>query len=102
MKKLVLALLVLCFSALGCQQGDDQVTQKAREIHDCVNTIDTHIDISTSNFTEEKNYKEDLGTQVTLPKMEEGGLEVAMLWGGNLMRVLDEVQRVAQEIQSEE
>ena len=76
MKKLLLALLVLFFSVSGCQQGKDQITQKAREIHDRVITIDTHVDISTSNFTEEQNYTEDLGTQVTLPKIEEGGLDV--------------------------
>ena len=77
MKKLVLALLALCFSVSACQQSEDQVTQKARDIHDRVITIDTHVDINTSNFTEEQNYTEDLGTQVTLPKMEEGGLDVA-------------------------
>ena len=40
-------------------------------------TLDTHIDINTSNFTEEKNYTHDLPTQVTLPKMKAGGLDVA-------------------------
>ena len=27
--------------------------------------------------------------------------EIAMMWSGNLLRVLDEVQRIAEEIQSE-
>jgi len=40
-------------------------------------TLDTHDDINTSNFTVEKNYTERLSTQVNLPKMVEGGLDVA-------------------------
>ena len=50
---------------------------KAEEIHKNVITIDTHIDINVDNFTEQKNYTEDLDVQVTLPKMEKGGLDVA-------------------------
>lgn len=77
MKKLLLALVVLSFPILSCQQNGEQITQQAREIHDRVITIDTHDDINTSNFTGERNYTQDLETQVTLPKMEEGGLDVA-------------------------
>ena len=40
-------------------------------------TLDTHADINTANFTLDNNYTMDLDTQVTLPKMEEGGLDVA-------------------------
>ena len=50
---------------------------KAREIQDRIITIDTHDDISVKNFTTEKNYTMNLDTQVNLPKMEEGGLDVA-------------------------
>jgi membrane dipeptidase len=50
---------------------------KAREIQDRIITIDTHDDISVKNFTTEKNYTMNLETQVNLPKMEEGGLDVA-------------------------
>ena len=53
------------------------MTARAREIHDRVITLDTHDDISTANFTAERNYTMDLSTQVTLPKMEAGGLDVA-------------------------
>ncbi len=81
--------LALAFttSAAACAPADDAggdpageseeaMTQRAREIHDRVVTLDTHIDISTSNFTAERNYTTDLPTQVTLPKMEAGGLDV--------------------------
>lgn len=37
------------------------------------------MDINTGNFTQEKNYTMNLDTQVDLPKMEAGGLDVAFL-----------------------
>jgi len=49
----------------------------AQGIHDRVITLDTHVDINTRNFTANNNYTADLDTQVTLPKLEEGGLDVA-------------------------
>lgn len=51
--------------------------QKAKDIHERVITLDTHADINTDNFTLERNYTQDIPTQVTLPKMVEGGLDVA-------------------------
>ena len=54
-----------------------KITKKARKIHNNVITIDTHDDISVKNFTENKNYTQDLDTQVNLPKMQKGGLDVA-------------------------
>lgn len=48
----------------------------AKGIHDRVITLDTHCDINTSNFTEEVNYTQRLTSQVNLPKMIEGGLDV--------------------------
>lgn len=50
---------------------------KAKQIHERVITVDTHVDINVANFTKEKNYTQRLETQVNLPKMEEGGLDVA-------------------------
>ena len=77
-------LLITMLVLAGCEGGDDQMemsedelVEKARGIHERVITLDTHDDISTSNFTEEQNYTMDLPTQVTLPKMREGGLDVA-------------------------
>ncbi len=51
--------------------------EKAKAIHDRVITLDTHADINTDNFTAERNYSMNLSTQVNLPKMEQGGLDVA-------------------------
>jgi microsomal dipeptidase-like Zn-dependent dipeptidase len=51
--------------------------ERAKRLHESVITIDTHVDINTNNFTADRNYTTDLPTQVTLPKMEEGGLDVA-------------------------
>lgn len=57
--------------------NEEQIIEMARRIHERVITLDTHDDINTDNFTAEKNYTQDLDTQVNLPKMEEGGLDVA-------------------------
>ncbi len=65
-------LLVQCSSSTTHEQ-----LERAKQLHEKVITIDTHVDINTSNFTAERNYTTDLPTQVTLPKMEEGGLDVA-------------------------
>ena len=51
----------------------------AKKIHDSVITIDTHNDINVKNFTDSVNYTQRLATQVNLPKMEEGGLDVSWL-----------------------
>lgn len=52
---------------------------RAEIIHKSVITIDTHDDIDVSNFTAEVNYSSDLDTQVNIPKMIEGGLDVSFL-----------------------
>jgi membrane dipeptidase len=49
----------------------------ARAIHERVITLDTHDDIDTQHFQASCNYTQRLTTQVNLPKMEEGGLDVA-------------------------
>jgi membrane dipeptidase len=66
---------VLGTAALVAQ--DDAMTARARGIHERVMTLDTHDDISPSNFTAECNYAQDLGNQVNLPKMIKGGLDAA-------------------------
>lgn len=58
-------------------ESEAQLIQRARGIHERVITMDTHDDINTENFTAENNYTSDLDTQVNLPKMIEGGLDVA-------------------------
>ena len=57
----------------------DEVIEKAKAIHQRVLVLDTHVDINVANFTAEKNYTQQLGNQVNLPKMEAGGLDVAWL-----------------------
>lgn len=54
-------------------------TARARAIHGRVITLDTHDDISPSNFTTERNYTQRLDNQVNLPKMVEGGLDVSFM-----------------------
>jgi membrane dipeptidase len=57
--------------------ADDALIKKAHAIHDKVIALDTHNDISPTNFTAEVNYTQRLGTQVNLPKMVEGGLDAS-------------------------
>ena len=59
--------------------GDEALIAKARAIHDKVITVDTHVDIGVNNFTPERNYTQELTTQVNLPKMVAGGLDAAFL-----------------------
>ena len=56
---------------------EDSLTKTARGIHERVMTLDTHDDISAENFTAERNYTQDLGNQVNLPKMIKGGLDAS-------------------------
>jgi membrane dipeptidase len=52
---------------------------KARGIHDRVLKLDTHNDIDPANFTADCNYTMRLTTQVNLPKMVEGGMDVSFM-----------------------
>lgn len=58
-------------------ESEAELEARARGIHERVITLDTHADINTSNFTPTVNYTMNLDTQVNLPKMEAGGLDVA-------------------------
>ena len=60
-------------------KDDAALVAKARAIHDRVIALDTHNDINPSNFTAERNYTQDLGNQVNLPKMFKGGLDVSFM-----------------------
>ena len=57
--------------------ADDALVKKARGIHERVIALDTHDDINAGNFTPERNYTQDLGNQVNLPKMVAGGLDAS-------------------------
>lgn len=50
---------------------------RAKAIHKRVITLDTHCDINIKNFTDSINYTQNLDSQVNLPKMKAGGLDVA-------------------------
>ncbi|WP_250435937.1 dipeptidase [Hanstruepera flava] len=89
MKNLCNALCLLMLFSLSCKNDvksvdsnskqEDSLTlvKRAKAIHDKVITLDTHIDINVKNFTDSINYTQELSSQVTLPKMKSGGLDVA-------------------------
>ncbi len=87
MKRFVSALIavaiLLTFSGFNINaqklSDEDKLVAKARKIHADVITLDTHNDINTANFTESVNYTQNLATQVNLPKMKAGGLDVSWL-----------------------
>ena len=58
-------------------ESEAAMIARAMEIHERVITLDTHDDIDRANFTDELNYTMDTPSQVNLPKMEAGGLDVA-------------------------
>ena len=55
------------------------IYNNAKKIHDEVITIDTHCDIDLRNFTDDYNYSIDTDSQVNIPKINEGGLDVPWL-----------------------
>ena len=66
MKTLQLLLTLTILTIYGCSNSETLIT-----------TMDTHDDINVENFTESLNYTMNTDTQVNLPKMIEGGLDVA-------------------------
>lgn len=82
---ILVALLVL---SIACKESttesletttpmtEAEILAKAKEIHKNVMTLDTHCDINVKNFTDSINYTQKLTSQVNLPKMQEGGLDV--------------------------
>ena len=73
--------IIVVFSSCENQKDSDmtqeQLLAMAKDIHNRVITLDTHCDIDVNNFTDSVNYTQDLRSQVTLPKMNKGGLDVA-------------------------
>ncbi len=65
--RLIFTLLLFAFLLNSCSKA-----KKTKII-----TIDTHDDINVMNFTDSLNYTMDTDTQVNLPKMKAGGLDVA-------------------------
>jgi membrane dipeptidase len=77
------AAILLTFSGIkiNAQKTADEAAliAKAKKIHAEVITLDTHNDIDTRNFTEKINFTQNLLTQVNLPKMRQGGLDVSWM-----------------------
>ncbi len=55
------------------------LVERAKIIHERIITLDTHCDINIKNFTDSINYTQNLDSQLNLPKMNAGGLDVAWL-----------------------
>lgn len=81
MKKALL--FVCCIYLISCNEEPKTSTEsfedKVSRIHEKTITIDTHCDINVKNFTDSIKYTQKLDTQVDLPKMIEGGLDVVWL-----------------------
>src|SRR5881397_57894 len=76
--RLMIAVATAAVLAAGvAPQAQQDLVARARAIHDRVITLDTHNDIDPQNFTADCNYTMRLTTQVNLPKMKEGGLDVS-------------------------
>jgi membrane dipeptidase len=83
----ILLPIVVVFIAVALPHAAGQAAQgsaeeralvaRARAIHDRVITLDTHDDIDPRHFQPACNYTQRLTTQVNLPKMKDGGLDVA-------------------------
>ncbi|WOD43275.1 dipeptidase [Hwangdonia lutea] len=77
--------LLFCalFMLMACKNNSKKtdetlsVMERAKAIHERVITLDTHCDINVKNFTDSINYTQNLESQVNLPKMKAGGLDVA-------------------------
>lgn len=80
LKPLALALLLITVY-MSCKpeapKTEEELMVYAKDIHERVITLDTHCDINVANFTDSINYTQRLKNQVNLPKMIEGGLDVA-------------------------
>jgi len=74
----IFILSIISISSIYSQDKEQsEMWKKAKAIHEKVITIDTHDDININNFTANRNYTQDLNTQVNLPKMMDGCLDVA-------------------------
>tara|TARA_B110000902_G_scaffold241675_1_gene292257 strand:+ start:960 stop:2243 length:1284 start_codon:yes stop_codon:yes gene_type:complete len=77
MKLLKLFLLLMILTSCKEEKKEENLLSKAIAVHKRIMTLDTHVDINISNFTDSINYTQKLKNQVNLPNMEEGGLDVA-------------------------
>ena len=76
----LLFILINFFLIISCvNNSNNDLINKANEIHKNVINLDTHNDIDVKNFKSTNNYSIDTKTQVNLPKMIKGGLDVSWL-----------------------
>jgi membrane dipeptidase len=80
-RKLLTAIVALSTAGVQApaQSSDAALIAKAKAIHEHVIKLDTHNDIEPSNFTPDCNYTMRLSTQVNLPKMVEGRMDVSFM-----------------------
>ncbi len=83
---LLICLNIFIFSCKNDSKTKDNSTtmndsialiERAKAIHERVITLDTHCDIDIKNFSDSINYSQNLNSQVNIPKMKSGGLDVA-------------------------
>src|ERR1700683_4832404 len=84
MKDIKRTLMIAGMTAALIRTGPAQTTDaaliaKAKGIHERVLKLDTHNDIEPANFTADCNYTMRLTTQVNIPKMVEGGMDVSFM-----------------------
>ncbi len=72
-------LFLIATGTSPAQSNDAALIAKAKGIHERVIKLDTHNDIEPANFTPECNYTMRLTTQVNIPKMVEGGMDVSFM-----------------------
>jgi len=77
MTRAILSIAAVAAAATAQLSAQPDLVARARAIHDRVITLDTHNDIDPRTFTADCNYTMRLTTQVNLPKMKEGGLDVS-------------------------
>ncbi len=71
--------LLITVGTSPAQSNDAALVAKAKGIHERVLKLDTHNDIEPANFTPDCNYTMRLTTQVNIPKMVEGGMDVSFM-----------------------
>lgn len=69
----------LIFAQTRPPESEYSIRSRAESIHESIITIDTHNDFDLDNFTPERNYSQNIESQVNLPKMIAGGLDVSWL-----------------------
>src|SRR5215467_8210238 len=71
--------VLIAVRTVRAQPNEAALVAKAKQIHDRVIKLDTHNDIEPANFTADCNYTMRLTTQVNLPKMVEGDMDVSFM-----------------------